>query len=179
MRILALAQLILLLAVGNGRAADAYRQLVKAEPLPVALDDAFQFRKIKQYLLSDMVLPKQKGSLTKSSVRDPSIGFERSYRLHGAVTSLDQHRRYGDYLDFFWRALRPATITVRFEYRPEKLHSATQAREVTYPDAKGSHRTEFSVIGDDFFTDGRILAWRCVLIEKGRIVAETKSYLWR
>src|SRR6187397_2810948 len=98
MRIVAIAQLILLLAVGTARGADAYRQLVRVEPLPVALDDAFQFRKIKQYLLSDLVLPKQKGSLTKSSVRDPSIGFERSYRLHGAVTSLDQHRRYGDYL---------------------------------------------------------------------------------
>ncbi len=82
-------------------------------------------------------------------------------------------------MDFFWRAKRPATITVRLEYRPETLHGATQAREVTYPNAKGSHKTDFAIIGDDFLTDGRILSWRCLLIEKGRIVAETKSYLWR
>jgi hypothetical protein len=27
--------------------------------------------------------------------------------------------------------------------------------------------------------DGRILAWRCVLIVNGKIVAEERSYLWR
>ncbi len=26
--------------------------------------------------------------------------------------------------------------------------------------------------------DGRVIAWRCLLIENGRIVAEERSYLW-
>jgi hypothetical protein len=34
------------------------------------------------------------------------------------------------------------------------------------------------VIGDDYFDNGRVLAWRCVLVENGKIVAETQSYLW-
>jgi hypothetical protein len=169
------------LAIATAHAADEYRQLVTVNALPTALDSDFQFRKVKQFLLADN-LPTQKASKapkTRGPVRDPSIGFERSYRLYGAVTGLDQHRLYGDYIDVFWRAKRPAEITVRLEYRQEKLRSYTQAREVTYPHAKGSHKTAFAIIGDDFFADGRILAWRCLLIEKGRVVAEERSYLWR
>ncbi|MGI9086607.1 MAG: hypothetical protein ACR2HH_02535 [Chthoniobacterales bacterium] len=169
---------VVFFAIASARAADQYRQVLKVEPLPTALDHNFKFRKIKQYLLSDLVGPQKGPKFSSTIVRDPSIGFERSYRLFGAVTSLDQHLRYGDYLDFFWRARRPTEITVRFEYREEKLRAFIQAREVTYPRAKGSHKTSFAVIGEDFFADGRILAWRCLLVEQGRIVAETRSYLW-
>ena len=102
-----------------------------------------------------------------------------SYRLHGAVTKLDQQRRYGHYFDFFWRAKRPANVTVRLEYRQQNLKSFTQAREVSYANVKGSTRTSFAVIGDDFWNDGRVTAWRCLLLENGRIVAEDRSYLWR
>ena len=178
MKFLALASATVLLALGTVRAADEYRQLLKVETLPTALDRDFEFRKTKQYLLSDIVA-KNAGKFTKGPARDPSIGFERSYRLYGAVTALDQRRLYGDYLDFFWRARRPSTVTVRLEYRQEKLRSFTQAREVTYANAKGSHKTAFAVIGDDFSSDGRILSWRCLLIERGKIVGETQSYLWR
>ena len=67
---------------------------------------------------------------------------------------------------------------VRLEYRQEKLHAHVQAQEASYPDARGSYRTEFKVVGDDFFDDGRVIAWRCCLIENGRIVAEKHSYMW-
>ena len=104
--------------------------------------------------------------------------FERQYRLYGAVTALDRRQRYGHYFDFFWRTRRSADLTVRLEYRQEKLHSHVQAQEVSYSAARGSHKTEFKVVGDDFFDDGRVIAWRCLLIENGVIVAEDRSYLW-
>jgi len=179
MKFFAVINAAVLFVFGTARAADEYRQLVKVEALPMAPDGNFEFRKTKLYLLSDTVQSKFGGDLAKGAARDPSIGFERSYRLHGAVTGLDQRRLYGHYLDFFWRAKRPANVTVRLEYRQEKLRSFTQAREVAYANAKGSHKTAFAIIGDDFFSDGRILSWRCLLIEKGRVVAEDRSYLWR
>ena len=67
-------------------------------------------------------------------------------------------------------------MTVRLEYRQEKLHAHVQAQEISYPNARGSHKTEFKVVGDDYFDDGRVIAWRCLLIENGRIVAENRSY---
>ncbi|MEP6956222.1 MAG: hypothetical protein ABI883_05300 [Chthoniobacterales bacterium] len=159
---------------------DAFRQLTEVRALPKALDPAFEIRKTKLFFLGDVPgVGNRVGGFVRGGPRDPAVGFESSYRLYGAVTALDSRRRFGNYFDFFWRGQRPGTITVRLEYRQQNLRAFTQAREVTYPSAKGSHRTTFAVRGDDYFSDGRVLSWRCLLIENGRIVAEERSYLWR
>jgi hypothetical protein len=98
--------------------------------------------------------------------------------MFGAITQLDQQQRIGNYFDFFWRAKRTANITVRLEYRQEKLRSFVQAREISYPNARGHYKTEFAIVGDDYADDGRVIAWRALLIEKGRIVALNRSFLW-
>lgn len=176
-----------LFATVSVHAASAPKILSKVEPLPVALSDDFQFRKTKLFLMPESA-PKSKKSLSSALSSNPtnptagiaeaSLGFERSYRLYGALTKADQYQRYGNYFDFFWRVKRPANVTVRLEYRQEKLRSFLQAREMSYPNAKGNHKTEFTVIGDDYFNDGRVISWRCLLIENGHIVAENRSYLW-
>jgi len=171
----------------------------RVAPLPVALNRDFQFRKTKLYLLTETVPGQDKSTLDQNAptstkgggklsgtapssktttVQDASIRFERQYRLFGAVTKLDQRERIGNYFDFFWKARRVADLTVRLEYKQEKLHAHIQAQEIYYPRARGSHKTEFKVVGDDYFDDGRVIAWRCLLIENGAIVAETRSYLW-
>jgi hypothetical protein len=165
------------------------RVLAKVTPLPVALSDEFEFRKTKLYFLGEQGVQAKSQQTTKlsgkssggspgQSATDSSLAFERAYRMFGALTKLDQHERYGNYFDFFWRARRPADVTVRLEYRQEKLHDFVQAQEVSYSNVHGTHKTEFRVIGDDYFDDGRVTAWRCLLIEDGRIVAENRSYLW-
>jgi hypothetical protein len=169
------------------RAAGAPKILPKVEPLPVALSNDFQFRKTKLFYMPESA-PRSKKSVSSSLASNPqnptagiaeaSLGFERTYRLYGALTRVDQYQRFGNYFDFFWRVKRPANVTVRLEYRQEKLRSFVQAREVSYANAKGNYKTEFAVIGDDFFSDGRVISWRCLLIENGHIVAENRSYLW-
>jgi hypothetical protein len=180
------------------RVTDEPKLLARVTPLPVALDGNFQFRKTKLYLLSatlpgqnpsndDSAQTTSKGgklsnttpSTKSTTVQEASIRFERQYRLFGAVTKLDQRERYGNYFDFFWRTKRPANVTVRMEYRQEKLHAHIQAQEISYLDVRGDHKTAFKVVGDDYFDDGRVIAWRCLLVENGAIVAETRSYLWR
>ncbi len=99
--------------------------------------------------------------------------------MFGAVTALDQRQRFGNYFDFFWRAKRPSDVTVRLEYRQEKLHEHVQAQEISYQNVHGTHKTEFKVIGDDYFDDGEVIAWRCLLISNGRIVAENRSFMWQ
>jgi len=185
------------LASGFGRSAEQPRLLYRVVPLPTALSDDFQFRKTKLYLLTETAPGQEKtgdqgvkgatkgGKLSSTApssksttVQDASIRFERQYRLFGAVTKLDQRERFGNYFDFFWKARRAADLTVRLEYRQEKLHAHVQAQEISYSNARGSHKTEFKVVGDDYFDDGRVTAWRCLLIENGKIVAETHSYMW-
>ena len=181
-----------------GRTQPEPRPVDRVLPLPMALSDDFQFRKTKLYLLTEAAPGQEKSTTTdqtqsatkggklsstapsskSNTVQDASIRFERQYRLFGAVTKLDQRERFGNYFDFFWRARRAANLTVRLEYRQEKLHAHVQAQEISYPNARGSYKTEFKVIGDDYLDDGRVTAWRCLLIESGRIVAETHSYIW-
>ena len=174
-------------AAANLWAASAVKILTKVEPLPVALSDDFQFRKTKLFYLNENP-PKAKKSLSSAlnsnpnsptaGIAEASLGFERTYRLYGAITNADRNQRFGNYMDFFWRAKRPANVTVRLEYRQEKLRAFVQAREISYPNVKGTQKTEFTIIGDDYFQDGRVIAWRCLLIENGKIVAENRSYLW-
>ncbi len=146
-------------------------QVQKPRPLPVALEKDFSFGKVSQYYLDPTAKP-----LTGQV--DASVLFERSYRLYGAITALDQRQRFGNYYSFNWRAQRRADVRVRLEYRQEKLHAFIQAREAFYPQARGRFKTEFAVIGNDYYDDGRVIAWRATLIVDGRIVAVTRSYLW-
>jgi hypothetical protein len=176
-----------LLCAGNLWAGHPVKILTEVNKLPVALSDDFQFRKTKLFYLSENP-PKAKKSLSQALSTNPnnptagiaeaSLGFERTYRLYGAISKADKEQRYGNYFDFFWRVKRPANVTVRLEYRQEKLRSFVQAREISYPNARGTNKTEFAIIGDDYFHDGRVTAWRCLLIENGKIVAENRSYLW-
>jgi hypothetical protein len=169
------------------------RTLETVTRLPVALDKNFEFRKTRLFYLSEKAPlagaggRQDRGALNKKSssqgqktttVQDAPITFERQYRMFGAVTALDQRQRFGNYFDFFWRAKRPSDLTVRLEYRQEKLHEHVQAQEISYRNVHGTRKTEFKVIGDDYFDDGRVIAWRCLLIESGRIVAETRSFMW-
>jgi hypothetical protein len=195
---------IVLVMASAVRAAEP-RLLSKVTTLPVALDPDFQFRKTKLFLMTETA-PRYRGTAqgrsdengdqsttatakggrlggtgpsTKTATsQDASIMFEREYRLFGAVTKLDRRQRYGNYFDFFWRTKRPADVKVRLEYRQEKLHAHVQAQEISYPNARGNVKSEFKVIGDDYLDDGRVIAWRCLLIERGQIVAENRSYTW-
>jgi hypothetical protein len=184
--------LLTLSALGKS-AREEPKVVEKVTPLPVALDKDFEFRKTKLFFLSEKA-PKasERARSTSSSLgaksnqpsqktatlQDAPITFERQYRLYGAVTALDRRQRFGDYFDFFWRVKRPSDVTVRLEYRQEKLHEHVQAQEITYRNVRGTHKTEFKVIGDDYVDDGRVIAWRCLLITNGRIVAENRSFLW-
>ena len=196
MRFAAAVFSLILLALGassEGARREEPRIVEKVTTLPVALDKDFEFRKTKLFFLSEkgpgpgagarQATSKVGGKSTSPSqktatLQDAPITFEPKYRMFGALTYLDQRQRFGNYFDFFWRAKRPSDVTVRLEYRQEKLHEHVQAQEITYRNVRGTHKTEFKVIGDDYFDDGRVIAWRCLLIANGQIVAENRSYMW-
>jgi hypothetical protein len=189
---LLIVTLLVISASGKGTREEP-KVVEKVTPLPMALDPDFEFRKTKLFFMSEKgPKPSERARQETSRVggksnsanektatmQDAPIVFERQYRLFGAITGLDQRQRFGNYFDFFWRVKRPSDVTVRLEYRQEKLHEHTQAQEITYQNVRGTHRTEFKVIGDDYFDDGRVIAWRCLLVANGRIVAENRSFLW-
>ena len=131
MRLIPAAVVLLISANGFARTVEEPRIVEKkARPLPVALSNDFEFRKTKLYFLNEKApeqthrarqttstfKPGSSGNAPNQktlTLQDVPITFERQYRLFGAVTVLDQRQRFGDYFDFFWRAKRPADVTVR------------------------------------------------------------------
>ena len=158
-----------LVCAGASPAAEPPRSLDKAKVLPLALDDAFQFRKTKT-LLNDRQ--------TEKPTLDPMIAFERQRVNFGAISDFDREQRYGHYFTFFWRVKRAADVTIRLEYRQQNLGAYVLARELFYKNVKGSVQSDFTVIGDDYRHDGKITGWRALLIENGKIVALNQSFLW-
>jgi len=155
--------------VGPGTPQTKPRLLHKANVLPLALDPAFSFRKTKQFLFD----PK----LTKPSTSE-MLSFERERMYYRAVAATEIEAREGHYFAFWWRAERTADVTVRLEYRQANLGAYVQAQEVDVPAAKGTLETQFQIVGDKYLQDGKVIAWRALLIENGKVVALTQSFLW-
>ena len=148
---------------------DVSHTIDKATVLPLALDDTIQFRK--------QIIQLNDPRLYKPSF-DSMIQFERSRPYYGAINSYERRARWGHYFVFLWRATRKADLTLRFEFRQQELGAYVQAKELNYKDAKGSYRSEYDIIGDRYVEDGKVNGWRALLIENGKIVALTQSFLW-
>jgi len=145
-------------------------RLEKANILPLALDDAYQFRKIQQNTYDNtQVVP---------TTISEAANFERLRNYWGAVDSREYAERNGNHYTFFWRAKNRSDITVRFEYRQAGVSNYVLAKERYYPGVQGSHKSTFEVTGDEFLESGRVTAWRVLLIVDGKIVAMRQSYVW-
>ena len=151
-------------------------RLDKANVLPLALDDSYQFRKILTSVFDPAVIEQRVASGQKTG---GVIEFERLRRTWGAVESFEVAQRHGSYFTFFWRTSKESDVTLRLEYRQAGLGNYVMAQERFYPAARGSYRSTFQVTGDDFLENGRVSAWRALLVVDGRVVALSQSYMWR
>ena len=143
--------------------------IARANVVPLALSDDFEFRKVTKFLNDPRF---------QKPTEDQMILFERQRVNYGAITSTDYVERMGYYFNVWWRAKRQADLILRIEYRQEKLASHVQAKELSYPAAKGTVQSKFTVIGDEYKEGGKITAWRLLLIENGRAVGLHQSFLW-
>ena len=146
-------------------------RLEKANILPLSIDDSYQFRKTKQATVDNNIL--QPNSTSEV------VSFERARATWGAVDQIEINRRNGNYYTFYWRNSKLSDVTLRFEYRQADLGNYVLAQERYFPASRGSHKSSFEVCNDEFLENGRVTAWRALLIVDGRIVALQQSYMWR
>jgi hypothetical protein len=110
---------------------------------------------------------------------DPSINFERKYRLHGALTLEEMRAREGNYYTIFWDTENTQQpVTLKFEYRQAKTAAKILTKTVTIDQPGSSNKTEFTVLGPEFIEGGKVLSWRVSLIQNKKTVATRQSYLW-
>ena len=162
-----------LLTVGCATQEPPQVKLEQANVLPLAINPDFVFRKKTQFL-------NDPATFVQASQMSEAISFERAYYNWPATTELDRSTLRGNYLNFWWwNHGAPADVTVRLEYRQANLGPFLMAREKTYTAVKGSRKTQFSIIGDDYLENGPVTNWRALLIVDGKIVGLTQSYLWK
>ncbi len=113
---------------------------------------------------------------------DPMVRSEKLRRLHGAVTMEERRGRLGQYYTLLWSDPTGAgqgDVEVRFEFQQGASGSRIKRMERRFPSPDPSGRAEFAVIGDDYFGNGRVLAWKASLMRGGRILSTQQSYLWQ
>ncbi len=121
-------------------------------------------------------------TLRNQNERDPSgepmVDHEKRRRLYGAVSMEERRARLGQYYTVIWQAEAGGKKELLFEYYQSGSGSQLKRQRSELPMDRASGKGEFSVIGDNYFSNGRVLAWKISLIENGRTIASEQSYLW-
>lgn len=128
---------------------------------------------VKQFQLRDQV--------TNSS-DEPLVKMEKERRLHGAVSMAERRNKLGQYYALIWNDSAGAgqgEVEVIFQYQQGASASLVKRMVHGFPavDAKGT--AEFAIIGDDYFKNGKVLAWKATLLRGKRVIGTRQSYLWQ
>ncbi len=126
---------------------------------------------VKQFVLRDQ---------EEVRTEDPMVRMEKMRRLHGAVSMEERRQRLGQYYTLVWHDPEGAAtgeVTALFEY--QQGGSAIKRMTKNFPAGDTDGVADFAVIGDDYFNNGKVLAWRASISRGGREIASKQSYLWR
>lgn len=111
---------------------------------------------------------------------DPMVRAEKQRRLYGAVSVAEQSQRLGQYYTVLWQdASSSGPVQVVMDYQQGATASKVKREVRHFPAGSTAGTAEFSVTGDNFIKNGRVLAWRIALQRDGRELHHRQSYLWR
>lgn len=126
-------------------------------------------------LVVKMQIVRDQNTLNKE---DPMVDHEKAIRLHGAVSMQERRQRLGQYYTVLWKADAGVNKEILFEYQQANSGSKIKTIKRHLDVDALSGKEEFSVIGDNYFDNGRVLTWRITLIADGKTIATKQSYLW-
>ena len=128
---------------------------------------------VKQFLLRDQV---------RNRDEEPMVSMEKERRLLGAVSMEERRQRLGQYYTLLWSDPAGAgqgPVEVVFQYQQGASASRVKRMTKSFPADATEGIADFAVIGDDYFTNGRVLAWQASVLRGGRELASRRSFLWR
>lgn len=124
---------------------------------------------VKQFTLRDQDV---------STENDPMVQNTKTGRLYGAVSVEERKQRLGQYFRVLWSADSGLEKEVIFQYQQGASGSLVKRMERRIPAGSARGVEEFGVIGDDYFDNGRVLAWKMTLRAGGEVISTKQSYLW-
>lgn len=111
---------------------------------------------------------------------EPMVRGEKNRIFHGAVSMEERRKLLGQYYTILWSDPEGAATSheVVFEFQQGGSGSTIKKRSQKFS-GQSSGKASFSVIGDDYFKGGKVLAWKISLLRDGREIGSRKSYLWQ
>lgn len=128
---------------------------------------------VKQFQLRDQV---------RDLGDEPMVRMEKERRLRGAVSMEERRQRLGQYYTLLWQdpaGVGEGPVEVVFQYQQGATASRVKRMTREFPASAADGVAEFAVIGDDYFTGGRVLTWKATVFRGGRQLASRQSYLWQ
>lgn len=112
---------------------------------------------------------------------DPMVRMEKLRRLRGAVSMEERRQRLGQYYTLTWQdheGVGKGPVEVLFEYQQGKSASEVKRMSELYAPEVAEGVVEFAVVGDNYFDNGKVLAWRASVSRGGKELASKQSFLW-
>lgn len=128
---------------------------------------------VKQYFLRDQ---------TRDSDEEPMVRMEKERRLRGAISMEERRHRLGQYYSILWSDPQGAgngPVEVVLEYRQGASASRIKRMTKSFPASDSEGIAHFAIAGDDYFKNGRVLAWQATLTRGSHELASKRSYLWK
>jgi len=128
---------------------------------------------VKQFQLRDQ---------SPTSTDEPLVRMEKERRLRGAVSLSERKEKLGQYYTLIWNDAAGAgqgEVDVIFQYQQGASASRIKRMTQTFGSGETKGKADFAVIGQDYFKNGRVLAWKATLQRGKRVIATKQSYLWQ
>lgn len=122
---------------------------------------------VKQFTLRDQTI--DGGS-------EPMAQNEKLRRLYGAISIEERKQRLGQYYTVLWNAAAGVEKEIIFSYQQGGSRIKEMRRRI--PAGTSDGKEEFAIVGDNYFQNGRVLAWKIDLTTGGKNIASQQSYLW-
>ncbi len=113
---------------------------------------------------------------------EPMMRMEKERRLLGAVSMEERRAKLGQYYTLLWQdeaGIGSGEVEVVLQYQQGATASQVKRMVRKFPAAIGSGKVEFAIIGDDYFKNGKVLAWKATLQRGKNVIATRQSYLWQ
>ena len=110
------------------------------------------------------------------------VRMEKNRHLHGSVSMAERRLRLGQYYTLIWSDPAGAgsgPVDVVFQYQQGATASRVKRMTKAFPAGDATGIAEFAVIGEDYFKNGKVLAWKATVSRGGRELASKRSYLWQ
>ena len=109
------------------------------------------------------------------------VRMEKESRLRGAISMEERRQRLGQYYTLIWsdaKGVGSGPVELVFEYRQGGTASQIKRFTKQFPASAASGTADFSVGGDNYVDNGKVLAWRATVLRDGKEIAVRRSYLW-